>query len=270
MNRGNSSKFQYTKAIVCGVPSSLPAAALRLNDPSEPVDFNKAVKQHAKYVSALKNLGLQVKELPADEECPDCVFVEDVAVVCDGIALVARLGHPSRRGESARMKTVLEDLGLSVVEMEQPAILDGGDVLFTGKEFLVGLSGRSNQQGIDFLAKVFPNYPVTGITVTGRLHLKSMMTMAGPNVIAVGGSDDSKTAWNEVQLKAKFKYERFMVPEDRAANCLLVNDTLFHLPAAEIPNSHDVFKQLPGQKIELENSELYKVDGCLTCLSILI
>lgn len=262
--------FLYSKAIVCGVPSSLPALAQRQNDSLGTVDYNKAVRQHAKYVATLKNLGLEVIELPADEDYPDCVFVEDAAVVCDGVALVARLGHSSRRGESTRMKRVLQDVGLTVEEMEEPAILDGGDVLFTGKEFLVGLSGRTNQQGLDSLAKAFPNYPVTGITVKDRLHLKSMMTMVGRDIIAVGGSDASKTAWNEIQKKAKYQYKKFMVLEDKAANCLFVNNTLVHLPASEIPSSYDLFKQFPGRKVELENSELYKVDGCLSCLSILM
>ena len=263
-------KFQYKKAIVCAVPSTLPAAALRQNDPQEPVDLDKAVQQHSEYVRALKNLGLHVTELTADEEHPDCVFVEDVSVVCEGVALVTRLGHPSRQGESIRMKTTLQNLGLVVVEMKQPAALDGGDVLFTGKEFLVGLSKRTNQAGIDTLAETFPSYPVAEISVPNHLHLKSMMTMASHDVIAVGGSEEAQNAWIEVEKKAKFKYKKLFVPDDAAANCLFINGTLIHLTAAEIPHSYEVFNQVSGPKMELENSELHKVDGCLTCLSILI
>lgn len=263
-------KFQYTAAIVCGVPSSLPAAAQRLNHPSEPVNYNKAVKQHSEYVRALKSLGLHVTELPADEEHPDCVFVEDVAVVCEKVALVARLGHPTRRGEAARMKTTLQQLGLAVVEMQEPAALDGGDVLFTGKEFLVGLSKRTNQAGLNSLAETFPSYPVTAIPVTDHLHLKSMMTMAGDDVIAIGESEEAKNAWKDVETKAKFRYEKLSVPDDSAANCLFVNGTLIHLAAIEIPNSVEVFNQISAPKMQLENSELSKVDGCLTCLSIFI
>lgn len=270
MKDRNPKKFHYTKAIVCGVPSSLPTLAQRQSDSLGVVDYSKSLSQHAQYVSALKNLGLQVIELQADEDYPDCVFVEDVAVVCEGVALLVQLGHPSRRGESVKMKKVLEDLGLTVQEMNQPATLDGGDVLFTGKEFFVGLSTRTNHQGLESLAKAFPNYPVTGVTVRDNLHLKSMMTMAGPDLIVVGGSEASKTAWHEIENKGRFKYERLMVHEDKAANCLYINDTLIHLPASEIPSSYGSFKQLPGPKVELENSELYKVDGCLTCLSILL
>lgn len=264
------SKFQYVGAIVCGIPSSLPDAAQRLSDPSEAVNYNKAVQQHQEYVRALKDLGLQVIELPADEKYPDCVFVEDVAVVCDKVALLARLGHITRRGEATKMKTTLQQLGLKVVEMQEPAALDGGDVLFTGKEFLVGLSTRTNLAGVNCLAETFPNYPVTTIPVTEHLHLKSMMTMAGDDMIVVGESEEAKNAWSEMEKKARFRYEKLSVSEDTAANCVFVNGTLLHLSAAEIPNSIETFNKITGPKIELENSELHKVDGCLTCLSILI
>ena len=42
--------FKYTKAVVCGVPASLPGAALRLDEPGEPVNLEKARKQHEEYV----------------------------------------------------------------------------------------------------------------------------------------------------------------------------------------------------------------------------
>ena len=43
------------------------------------------------------------------------------------------------------MRRVLEKLGLRVIEMVEPGRLDGGDVLFTGKEFFVGQSKRTNE-----------------------------------------------------------------------------------------------------------------------------
>ena len=46
-----------------------------------------------------RKLGLDVIELPADESLPEGVFVEDTAVVCDGIALICRPGLPGRLKE---------------------------------------------------------------------------------------------------------------------------------------------------------------------------
>ncbi|CAM9334433.1 unnamed protein product, partial [Lampetra planeri] len=49
-------------------------------------------------------VGLEVVELPADESLPDCVFVEDAAVVCGDTALITRPGAESRRGECVMEK----------------------------------------------------------------------------------------------------------------------------------------------------------------------
>ena len=54
-------------------------------------------------------------------------------------------GHESRRGESAALRCKLIELGVEVVDMTEPGHLDGGDVLFTGREFFVGLSSRTNE-----------------------------------------------------------------------------------------------------------------------------
>lgn len=50
-------------------------------------------------MATLREIGLDVIELPPDEVHPHCMFVEDVAVVCNGIALLTRPGHPSREKE---------------------------------------------------------------------------------------------------------------------------------------------------------------------------
>lgn len=89
---------QYTHAVVRGIPASLATEALRSSQ-SE-VDLAKTLREYEEYVEVLRTrLGLEVIELPADEKLPDCVFVEDVAVVCGDTALVTRPGAECRRGE---------------------------------------------------------------------------------------------------------------------------------------------------------------------------
>ncbi len=88
----------FTHAVVRAVPQSLARDALRTGGLE--VDLLKAQEEHGGYVSVLKHrLGLEVLELPADEALPDCVFVEDAAVVCGDTALISRPGAQSRRRE---------------------------------------------------------------------------------------------------------------------------------------------------------------------------
>ena len=141
--------FNYTRAIVGSVPNSFATESLRCTEPSSPVDLSNARKQLENYVSALKStsgVGLKIHRIEPDDRFPDLVFVEDPAVVLDGVALLTKMQPPSRSGEIGPMQKTLEEVGLKVLQMNRPdAYLDGGDVLFTGREVLIGLSKRTNK-----------------------------------------------------------------------------------------------------------------------------
>ena len=53
-----------------------------------------------------------------------------------------------------------------------------GDILRMGRNLFVGLSTRTNEQGIEMLRNAVKDYgyEVIGIPVTGALHLKSVCT----------------------------------------------------------------------------------------------
>ncbi len=60
-----------------------------------------------------------------------------------------------------------KDLDLPLAEIADPkAKLDGGDVLFTGREFFVGLSKWTNEGGAKAVAAAFPEYPCVPIKVS--------------------------------------------------------------------------------------------------------
>ncbi|XP_063795009.1 N(G),N(G)-dimethylarginine dimethylaminohydrolase 1 isoform X2 [Pseudophryne corroboree] len=266
-----------THAIVRSIPQSLGRLALRTEEGSA-VAVARARLQHDVYVGILRNqLGLSVVELEADESLPDAPFVEDTAIVCGERALITRPGAPSRRGEVDAVKKALQDLQLNVVEMtDENATLDGGDVLFTGREFFVGLSKRTNQRGAEILADTFKDYAVSTVPVHDYLHLKSFCSMAGPNLIVIGSSEAAQKALKTMQQMSDHRYDKLTVPDDAAANCIYLNipgkgNVLLHRAPEELPDSVKVFEKLKEHMlIPVANSELAKVDGCLTCCSLLI
>ena len=85
----------YTHAVVCGIPNSFVQAI----GSNERIDLQQVRKEHTQYVQHLKSMGLQVVEMWPNENFPDCPFVEDTAVICNGQALITRPGHPVRRDE---------------------------------------------------------------------------------------------------------------------------------------------------------------------------
>ncbi|CAL1592713.1 unnamed protein product [Knipowitschia caucasica] len=269
-------RFGCTHVVVRGIPSSLATEALRMS-PAE-VDLQKARQEHAEYVEVMRSkLGLEVIELPSDEAMPDCVFVEDAAVVCGATALITRPGSESRRPETKAMKEALKKLGLTIVEMtDENATLDGGDVLFTGQEFFVGLSKRTNQKGAEILADAFKDYAVSTVAVEEGLHLKSFCSMGGPGLILIGSSDHAQKALKIMQQMSDHRYDKLTVPDDLAANCIYMNlpdkgHVLLHSTADMFPESVKVLEKLKDYTlIPVSNLEKMKVDGALTCCSVLI
>ncbi|XP_073499656.1 N(G),N(G)-dimethylarginine dimethylaminohydrolase 1 isoform X2 [Phyllobates terribilis] len=272
-----SSFGKCTHAIVRGIPDSFSEQALRMTESGE-VDTARARRELELYTRVLKDkLGLQVIELDAENTMPDAPFVEDIAVVLNETALVTRPGAPSRRKEVEAVKKALQDLQLNVVEMtDESATLDGGDVLFTGREFFVGLSKRTNQRGAEILADTFKDFAVSTVPVCESLHLKSFCSMAGPNLIAISSSEAAQKALKTMQQMSDHRYDKLTVPDDAAANCVYLNipgkgHVLLHRAPEEFPESVKVFEKLKEHMlIPVANSELSKVDGCLTCCSLLI
>merc|ERR1712055_486923 len=128
------------------------------------------------------------------------------------------------------MRPILGKHGLVVMKITNPdAKLDGGDVIFTGKEILVGLSKRTNQEGVDAVAEAFPGFPVTGIPVSGPLHLKTLLTMCGPNTFCASSQSGHSTAMlKRIGSLAKFQYKSLIVPDDMASNVIYMNGSLMH------------------------------------------
>ncbi|XP_065272183.1 putative hydrolase DDAH2 [Emys orbicularis] len=276
---GPSSFGRYTHAIVRSVPDSLGAQPAGDGaGPAEPVDLAKAHRQYGVYTGILRQkLGLQVIELVADEGLPRSVLVEDAAVIQGDTALVTRPWEPARRGEISSIKKVLEELKMRVVEVtDDGATLDGSDVLFTGREFFVGISKWTNHRGAEAVADAFRDFAVSTVPVAGSSHLKSFCSMAGPDTVAIGSSEAAKKAMRTMEQLTDHHYDTLTVPDDPAGNCVYVRlgpkgSALLHRSPEEFPNSLQPFQKLSDLTlIPAACSEVAKLGGALSSCSLLI
>lgn len=91
------------------IPRSMEAALAR-ELPAKQVDMTQANLQHKRYAEAVRTAlgpGGSITEVVADDAHPDCVFIEDTAVVLGSTAVVTRPGHESRRGETVAVAEAL-------------------------------------------------------------------------------------------------------------------------------------------------------------------
>jgi dimethylargininase len=226
-----------------------------------PVDADLAAEQHSAYRAALATAGWDVHEVEQAPGCPDAVFVEDSVVVVDRTAVITRPGADSRRSETAGTEKVVRRLGLDVVNVTAPGTLDGGDVLQVGATVYVGRGGRTNAEGIRQLrAAVEPlGRTVVPVGLVDVLHLKSAVTAL---------PDGTFLTVPQLLEPGVFPVGR---PIDEEAGCHVVplggHDVLI---SASAPRTAARLADLGFTPRVVDIGEFEKLEGCVTCLSVLI
>jgi dimethylargininase len=224
-------------------------------------DYALLLQQHAAYVATLRLLGLTIVELDSLPGYPDAYFVEDVAVVVPEVAVITRPGAAARRGEANHMVEVIGRYR-SLVSIITPGTLEGGDVLVVGKHVMVGLSDRTNAEGARQLALALSpfGYTTAAIPVGDGLHFKSSVNDLGDNTLLI--------TRDFADHPALAPYERLVIDNDEAyaANTLWVNGTL--ITPEGFPKTQAQLAELNRPILPLNTSEMRKMDGGLTCLSL--
>lgn len=227
-----------------------------------PIDLALARRQHAAYCEALQALGCRVQPLPALVGFPDAVFVEDTALVLDEVAVLTRPGAASRRGETVAMAATLAGYR-TLLRIEAPATMDGGDVLCIGRTVYVGQGARSNADAVSQLQALLQphGYRVLGVPTRDCLHLKSAVTQVADDTVLLN------PAWLHDATPFE-RYRRIEVEplEPHAANALRIGDGVVH--PAVFPGTRQRLQAAGIRVVALDLSELQKAEGATTCCSL--
>jgi len=228
----------------------------------QPIDLAKAQKQHHAYETLLEKLGAQVISLPAEPDLPDSMFVEDPAFVLDELAVIFPLGTETRRREASSLARALAKYR-SLEHIILPGTLEGGDILRIQRKLFVGLTQRSNAEGVRQLTAILAthNYQVVSVPVTGCLHLKSAVTHLGRNTLL------ANRAWFDANALAGYEWIDVDPAEPHAANALTLGGTV--IVPASFPLTRARIEARGFHVTPLDISELQKAESGFTCSSLL-
>lgn len=253
--------YQFTHAL-----TRLPAASivngLRAEDTGTP-NLAQMLRDHGDYVDTLRATGVEVTVLPALDAFPDAVFVEDTALCLPQGAILMRPGAPSRLGEVAEIEPALRAHYADIREIAAPGRIEGGDILFTGREILVGRSARTDAAGIAQLRALTADWGHTVrevATPPGVLHFKTDCSLL-----------DGETILATERLSVSGCFDGYRVlhtapGEEAAANTIRVNDLV--LMPAGFPRTAAILRDAGYAVAGINNSEAAKLDGGMSCLSL--
>jgi dimethylargininase len=231
-------------------PSPLLEQGLVTHIERTPVDVELALKQWSNYVEALRLCKWSIIEVPAIDECPDGVFIEDTVVIYKGVAIITRPGNDLRKPEVIAIEPVVTEAGCTVERIVAPGTMDGGDVLKVGDTIYVGLGGRTNALGATVIT----------VPISKVLHLKSAVT-ALPNGTIIG----FEALVDDLSIFPDF----LAMPEESGAHVIVVGEKRL-IMASDAPESAEMLRDMGYLVIEANISEFIKLEGCVTCLSVRI
>ena len=221
-----------------------------------------ARRQHRQYQAALRELGCEVMTLPAEPDLPDSVFVEDVAIVLDEVAIITRPGADSRKPEAKLIAEALKPYR-ALRYIEAPGTVDGGDVLRVGKTLYVGLSSRSNPSAIDQMRQHLApfGYAVQGVEVTGCLHLKSAVTQVAADTLLIN------PRWVDAAYFQGFRWIEVDPDEPGAANAIWLDRGVIYPSGFPATQQRLIDHGVPV--LIVDASEVQKAEGAVTCCSLI-
>jgi len=253
--------YRFSEALV-RQPGRSVINGLSMVDLGRPdVDLFQA--EHQTYISALEQAGLKVTVLPPLEEFPDSVFIEDTALCLPEGTVILHPGTPSRSDESGATATTISRLEHRLQNIGRQGHVDGGDILVTDSEILVGMSYRTDRIGYEALKAILNNwdYKVRAVhTPENVLHFKSDCCVL-----------DSETVLATARLSAEECFSPFRVltvpeGEEAAANAIRINDTV--LVRAGFPATAELIHR---EKYDVEivpATQAALLDGGLSCMSL--
>lgn len=253
--------FAFSHAIT-RAPAPSAVRGIRSVDGPDP-DFGVLLAEHAAYVTALRDAGLTVTELPPLDDFPDALFVEDVALTFVEGAILLRPGAAARAGEVVHIADALALHHPILLAMSGPGHVDGGDVLRLADRVVIGLSKRTNRTGADELIRLLAQLGHCGEvaeTPLGVLHFKTGCSLIDERTIF------ALPQMADVPTFAGLTVIPVPAGETKAANKLRINDVA--LIGANFPKSRAIIEGLGIKTAALPVEHIGRIDAGLSCMSL--
>ena len=228
----------------------------------DPIDARRAIEQHRAYRNLLAELGAEVVTLDPLPEHPDAVFIEDAVIMLDEVAILCRMGAPTRRGETNALEPIISAYR-QTHRMTAPGTLEGGDVFRVGHTLFVGRSTRTNDAGVKQLRAITETlgYQVVPVEIQSCLHLSTGASHLGDGIIL------ANPQWVDTSVFAGCDGCQVIhvEPDDPwAANTMTINSVVVLSGSSAATAAMLKARGYIVRTVDI--AELMKAEGSLTCM----
>ncbi len=231
-------------------------------------DINLLIQQQEAFLELLQSYNVDLIEIEAKKTLPWQMYTRDVAfVIGDKIFYSQNRKFKERNGEFDQLANRINQLSIDkkqCIEIVSGQI-EGGDVMPTDDQVLVGLSSRTSQEAIDELAQ----YVDVKVLNLGEniMHLDTRLMIVSKDIAII-----HRSSFNEKDIEYLQKKYTLIEVSDEEAKLLATNVVLLNPETIIVEQQQkrlqNELKQ-HGFKIEkLSYSEPIKLGGSFRCTSL--
>jgi N-dimethylarginine dimethylaminohydrolase len=232
----------------------------------ENIHMETAMEQHNKFVSVLKENGVEVIYLGTKEGLYEQVFTRDIGFCLGDNLFVATMGNDVRKKEETVISNWLKQNQYRFDRMTSS--IEGGDVIIDGKTIWVGISDRTSKVAIQQLSNKLKDYHVHSLPLAEKiLHLDCAFNVLSNDKAIIYSKALTK---EDLQVLKKY-YELIEITDEEqfnlATNVLSIgNEKIVSL--AQNDRINHVLRENGFEVIEVDFSEIIKSGGSFRCCSM--
>ncbi len=235
------------------------------------MDVKIMEKEHQLLVQAYEQNGVEVVQLPADEERPNAVFARDFGGCVKEGYILGNFKLPLRYKEHTDYEKIMEELGVPVIARVTEGLFEGGDFAFLRENLIaVGMADRTNEKGVEEIrTQLAPyGYRVIGVPLNpAYLHFDMCFNLVDDH-LAVAYIEGLPEKFRKELTKLDI--ELIGVPEqaifDHGCNLQAIGDHRV-ISLARNTAVNDALAKHGMKVIELPVTEILKAGGGPHCMT---
>lgn len=214
----------------------------------------------------LKKLGVNILVADQVDGAKGQMFTRDLAFVIGDKFFISNMKKENRKLAINGWSNIINQLDSeNIIKVPSNIYLEGGDILVDRNTIYVGISERTNMDGVEFLKNVLGDtYSVVPLKLKPKfLHLDVVFTIINPNLALV-----YKDGFEEKSYKLLEKYTKIEVTEEEQFQ-LATNVVVVDSKTIIINSNHkriiQELKKFGFNIISLDLSETAKDGGAFRC-----
>ena len=164
---------------------------------NDPPVMEKLLKEQADFVSVLSDYEAKIVWADKRSDCTNQLNTRDVAFVIGNTFIVCPMRKKERQNEHLSLEKVIRSFKKNDRVLRPTAgFIEGGDIILDGSKMFVGISQRTNKDGLQWLKDSFSSeYTIVPVFLTPKyLHLDCVFNLLSERIALVqreGITDDS-------------------------------------------------------------------------------